>query len=218
MPSTLLSANAITVKFGALKLFTNLNFVLNKGENWVLKGRSGSGKSVLLQTLAGNIAVGSGMINYHFLAFVGARHNFKNLSNTGELYYQQRFNSSDSEDALTVRQYLSVIKTNNHAPAYWTFNKTVKLLNLDALVEKQTIKLSNGETKRLMMAAALLKNPLVLLLDNPMTGLDADTRQSFNTLLNEIVASGISIVMANSGPEVPDCITHVAVLEDGVIK
>ncbi|GGH05675.1 ATP-binding cassette domain-containing protein [Mucilaginibacter phyllosphaerae] len=225
----------IAVKFINQQIFKQLNFTLNSGDNWAITGKSGSGKSVLLQTIAGNISISGGNITYHFMAdvqqpagntpvnfhrfiaFAGARHHFKTLSNTSNFYYQQRYNSSDSEDTLTVSQYLQSVKANEHKPLYWTYDRTVAALNLTGLCDKQTIKLSNGETKRLMIAAALLKNPLILLLDNPMTGLDIATRQTFNILLNEISASGISIIMATSAFEIPDCITHVAVLNDGNI-
>jgi molybdate transport system ATP-binding protein len=159
------------------------------------------------------------LLTFHrFIAFAGAKHHFKTLSNTSDFYYQQRYNSSDSEDTLTVRQYLQSVKVNEHKPPYWTFDKTITALNLSALCDKQTIKLSNGETKRLMIAAALLKNPIILLLDNPLTGLDVETRKSFNVLLNEISASGISIIMATSTFELPDVVTNVAVLDNGSIS
>ncbi|MET3980619.1 molybdate transport system ATP-binding protein [Mucilaginibacter sp. UYP25] len=237
MKNPLVSLKNVSIKIATLQLFKNLNFELNHGENWAFVGKSGSGKSVVLQTIAGNTGINSGSIIYNFMddihkqisgdtlltfhqfiAFTGAKHHFKTLSNTSDFYYQQRYNSSDSEDTLTVRQYLQTVKVNQHKPAYWTFDKTVIALNLTALLDKQTIKLSNGETKRLMIAAALLKNPLILLLDNPMTGLDVETRRSFNTLLNEASASGISIIMATSAFEIPDCITHVAVLHNGAIS
>ncbi|MFA6088070.1 ATP-binding cassette domain-containing protein [Mucilaginibacter sp.] len=232
----LFSAGHISVKFSNNTLFNDLSFNVNKGENWAIMGNSGSGKSALLQIIAGNLSVSGGSIAYHFMdgiqqtggttpltfhrfiAFAGARHHFKNLSNTTDLYYQQRYNSSDSEDALTVHDYLLTVKANNHAPVYWTFDKTIAALNLTGLIDKQTIKLSNGETKRLMIAAALLKNPVLLLLDNPMTGLDVQTRKTFNLLLNEISASGITIIMATSGSELPDVITNVAVLNNGDIS
>ncbi len=227
----------IYVRFNNPPLFQNLTFTLNQGENWALVGKSGSGKSALLQTIAGNMGINGGVITHHFMddvhktmqseelvtfhrfiAFVGAKHHFKTLSNISDFYYQQRYNSSDSEDTLTVNQYLQTVKVNQHKPAYWTFDKTIAALNLTALCDKQTIKLSNGETKRLMIAAALLKNPLILLLDNPMTGLDVDTRRSFNDLLNEVSASGISIIMATSAFEITDCITNVAILDSGAIS
>jgi molybdate transport system ATP-binding protein len=229
-------ASHISVKFSNGTLFNDLTFSVSEGENWAITGNSGSGKSVLLQIIAGNLSVSGGSIAYHFMdgikqpegttpltfhrfiAFAGARHHFKNLSNTTDLYYQQRYNSSDSEDALTVRDYLLTVKANSHAPIYWTLDKTIAALNLTELIDEQTIKLSNGETKRLMIAAALLKNPMLLLLDNPMTGLDVQTRKTFNVLLNEISASGIIIIMATSGSELPDVITNVAVLDNGNIS
>lgn len=238
MNTPLITLNKISVKFANTPLFNQLDFEIRQGQNWAITGKSGSGKSVLLQTIAGNIGVNCGSIIHHFMddvnklhpnadarltfhrfiAFAGAKHHFKTLSNTADFYYQQRYNSSDSEDTLTVREYLQSVKVNAHKPACWTFDKTVAALNLTALCDKQTIKLSNGETKRLMIATALLKNPVILLLDNPMTGLDVETRKSFNILLNEIAASGISIIMATSTHELPDIVTHVAVLDSGSIS
>jgi molybdate transport system ATP-binding protein len=232
MMNTLLTASNISVKAAGKVLLNNISFELSKGQNWAIAGKSGAGKTVLLQTLAGNFGVSAGSISYNFMhgnanpertthhnfiAFAGSKHHFKNLSNTTQLYYQQRYNSSDSEDALTVTEYLQTVKANTHAPAYWTFNKTIAALNLTALSDKQIIKLSNGETKRLMIAAALLKNPVILLLDNPMTGLDVQTRASFNILLTEISASGISIIMATSAHDIPDVVTHIALMDNGAI-
>ena len=238
MKQPLITFDKVVVKFANNTIFNELSLALYHGKNWAFIGKSGSGKSVLLQIIAGNVGINAGSVTYHFMdivykqhpatdalltfhrfiAFAGAKHHFKTLSNTADFYYQQRYNSSDSEDTLTVRDYLQSVKVNTHKPAYWTFDKTITALNLTALCDKQTIKLSNGETKRLMIAAALLKNPIILLLDNPMTGLDVETRKSFNMLLNEIAASGISIIMATSAHELPDVITNVAVLNNGSIS
>ncbi len=237
MPSPLLSINHATVRYLHNILFQNLNFTVNKGENWALVGASGSGKSALLQTIAGRFNVTGGTIEYHFLddasiphvadrqpvtyhqliALVEPKHHFKNLSNTKEFYYQQRFNSSDSEDSLTVAQYLETTHPSPGANIYWDKAKTVSLLNLKRLNDEQLIKLSTGETKRLMIAAALLKNPVLLLLDNPMTGLDVQTRTAFNNIVDEIIPSGITVIMATSPYEIPPALTHVAILKSGAI-
>jgi molybdate transport system ATP-binding protein len=237
MASPVFSARQITVRSVNGLLFSNLTFTINKGENWALVGESGSGKSALLQTIAGNFNVTGGEIRYHFfedylqqhpgnpdhlthhklVAMVEAKHHFKNLSNTGDFYYQQRYNSMDSEDALTVAEYLHTIKPASQPNLYWHFDKIIATLKLDKLSHKQLIKLSNGETKRLRIAAALLKNPALLLMDSPLTGLDVQTRQEFNAIIEEITASGISIVMATSPYEIPDAITNIAVLKNGAI-
>lgn len=236
MLHTLLSINKATVRYLNTTLFSDLTFKLNKGENWALIGESGSGKSALLQTIAGRFNITGGDINYHFwdefanlpdthevatphklIALVEPRHHFRNLSNTTDFYYQQRYNSSDSEDALTVADYLNSVPYINSTAIYWTFEKVTSLLRLDELLDKQIIKLSNGETKRLMIAAALLKNPVLLMLDSPLTGLDVKTREEFNGIIKQITASGISLIMATSVHEIPDTITHVAILKNGTI-
>jgi len=238
MNTTLLAIQHATVRYLNNVLFKNLSFTLNKGESWAIIGPSGSGKSALLQTIAGKFNITGGEIKYYFfedfiarkpahdsalthhklIALVESKHHFKNLSNTADFYYQQRYNSSDSEDALTVEAYLSTIKTVPGRTIYWDMDKAIGTLNLQQLRTKQLIKLSNGETKRLMLAAALLKNPSILLLDTPLTGLDVQTRAAFSLMIDEIVASGIAVVMATSASEIPAAITHVAVLQEGNIS
>ena len=238
MTHVILSINQVTVKSIHNNLFTNLNFRVNKGEHWALVGESGSGKSALLQTIAGRFNITGGQITYPFFedykiknhitdpnftpqqitALVGATHHFKNLSNTNNFYYQQRFNSFDSEDAQTVSQFLNAIVEQypKHASG-WDYKRVINRLNLLKLADEQIIKLSNGETKRLRLAAALLKNPVLMLLDNPLNGLDVQRRADFNLLLEEMIASGTSIIIATAPDEIPDCITHVAHLEHGEI-
>ena len=228
MQLPLISIKNITVRYLNYTLFTGLNFTVKKGDHWALLGESGAGKSALLQTIAGRFNITGGNVDYHFpddhfsnkdaIAFVPAKHHFRNLSNTTDFYYQQRFNSSDSEDALTVDQYLLAVMPVIRQTQYWTFEKVTTLLKLKDLQDKQIIKLSNGETKRLMLAAALLKNPFILLLDNPLTGLDVQTRQNFNLIIEEIISSGITIIMATSPYEIPEAITHVAVLKNRTIS
>ncbi|HQS50668.1 MAG TPA: ATP-binding cassette domain-containing protein, partial [Daejeonella sp.] len=95
--------------------------------------------------------------------------------------------------------------------------RVTERLKLLPLLDKQLIKLSNGETKRLLIASALIRNPILLLLDNPLNGLDVAARQDFNELIREISDSGISIIMATTPSEIPEAITHVAVLDQGKI-
>lgn len=199
-------------------------------------GKSGSGKSTLLDFIMGKASMARGEANYPYfdsyiaeyhpddpffnryklMTQVSARHEFRNLSNTSDFYYQQRFNSCDSEDAETVAQYLSAVKVVRPS-AIWTYEKLADRLNLKLLLNKELIKLSNGETKRLMLAAALIKNPVLLLLDNPLNGLDVASRQDFNDLFTEIAGSGISTIMASPPNEIPDATTHIAVLGNGKV-
>lgn len=234
MQKTILEFDHITVRSLNQVIFEDLSFKINENENWALIGESGSGKSALLETIAGRLGVtrghidhayfdglagdhGEGPRNWHKrISFVSSRHSFRNLSNTTEFYYQQRYNSFDSDDAPTVASYLSGLPVLEPS-SYWNLERVVSRLNLTGMMDEQIIKLSNGETKRLLLAAALLKNPVLLLLDNPLTGLDVASRADFDHLIAEINASGISIIMATSPFEIPETITHIAVLGEGKI-
>ena len=236
MTNLLISFKDVSIRHFNTLVFEGLNFSLEKGQQWALVGKSGSGKSTFLDFIMGKASMAKGEAHYPYFDWhiqehhqddpmfnryklmtqVSARHEFRNLSNTSDFYYQQRFNSCDSEDADTVTAYLSTIKVVNPL-GIWTIQRVTERLKLTYLLDKELIKLSNGETKRLMLAAALIKNPLLLLLDNPLNGLDVAARQDFNELIQEISESGISIMMATPSTEIPKAITHVAVLENGKV-
>src|SRR5581483_6038520 len=130
MDTPLLSIENGLLKLGNNVVFSDLDFSVRKGQHWALVGESGSGKSALLQLIAGKLHLSAGSIRYHFheeflqqhpqheghltfhklVALVEPRHHFRNLSNTGDFYYQQRYNSSDSEDTLTVEEYLRAVQ------------------------------------------------------------------------------------------------------------
>lgn len=232
MITPLLSIKNADVGHVGIPVLQKINFNILPGKQYAVTGSAGSGKTSLLQAIAGNLQLKKGEI-CHFsksgvsgeatdfrkqIALVASRHHFRNLSNTSDLYYQQRYNSSDSDDALTVSAYLKNVATAYPASHHWDMANTISLLKLNMLVDKELIKLSNGETKRLMIAAALLKNPNLLLLDNPLAGLDVETRAFFNTILNQIAATGITIVMATSPHEIPSVITDVIVLKDRALQ
>ncbi|MXV51533.1 ATP-binding cassette domain-containing protein [Pedobacter sp. HMF7647] len=231
-----LSLRNADIRYLDQKLFSNLSFSVKKGESWALLGPSGSGKSALLAAIAGKLNITGTEVSYgfhdeyvsrhriddplftyqHLISYVPQKHHFKNLSNTSDFYYQQRYNSEDSEDAMVVKDYLTAIKIPD-GRNYWTVQKVTERLHLTSLLDKQLIKLSNGETRRLLIAASLLRNPLLLLLDSPFTGLDTDTRKELHSLVNDIVNFGITVIMATSPSEIPEVLTHVAILDKGQI-
>lgn len=225
------------IQYQNKRLFQELDFTIRQGETWALTGDSGSGKTSLLKALAGHLPITGGKWEAAFfeslkktgnipedplfswrnlVSFIDARHRFTNLSHTNTFYYQQRYNSCDAEDAPTVSEMLN--QEASH-PAWfgWTIENVIAVCRLEKLLDKQVILLSNGETRRLLIGLALLKNPALLLLDNPTAGLDILTRIEFEQLLARIIASGIHVVMSLSHHELPASITHIAQLKNGRI-
>jgi molybdate transport system ATP-binding protein len=176
-----------------------------QGEIWAVTGESGSGHSELLRRFLNQEA-----------AWVSYRHPFRNLSHTTDLYYQQRYNSYDAEDSQTVSEYLRDA-ANGHDTDPHQLEHIRTILQLDPLMDEQLIKLSNGETRRVLIAEAWAKQPETLLLDHPFTGLDAASRAAFSKILKEIAATGTVVLMATGPHEIPDVTDRVAVMKEGVV-
>lgn len=213
MQDKLVDIKNVSVKRGDTAILNNITLTVEQDEQWAIIGGSGSGKTTLAHALMGRIYY-SGQItfhptsnnNYKGMMLVEQQHHFKNLSNTNDFYYQQRFNSFDAEDAITVKEALQSLKEKN---------KWIELLHLTPVLTKPLIQLSNGENKRLQLAKALSANPHLLILDNPFIGLDVEGRQTLHQLLNAVSKEGIHLLIITTPSELPSCITHIAVLEKG---
>jgi molybdate transport system ATP-binding protein len=232
----LVAIHQATVRKMDKVVFESLDFEWRQGQHWALVGQTGLQMTVFLETILGRAMVTSGEIRRPFaadyslameaagkvhsfrdlIAIVSQQYQFRNKSNLQNFYYQQRFNSMDSEDALTVREYLRQSET--AVPGFWDLQRVLELMRLEHLADKSLLKLSNGETRRLAIALALLKNPRLLLLDQPLTGLDVDSRKDFPRILEKIIASGIHVMMSTHSDEIPEGITQVAVLRSRSIK
>ncbi len=82
--------------------------------------------------------------------------------------------------------------------------RVAELLALAPLMSRAVIALSNGETRRVLLARALLKNPQVLVLDDPAAGLDVSQRERLKAVLLSLAAQGVAIVMTcRHGDEAP---------------
>ena len=229
---TLISIQKATVRHLDKVVFENLDFLWEMDQHWAILGQSGVELTAFLNTVLGKTMVTSGSIERPFskiyqkhkseagkvnsfrdlIAIVSQQYSFRNKSNIKNFYYQQRFNSMESEEALTVEDYLANIEEKVSGP--WDLSKVIRFMKLENLKDKSLIKLSNGETRRLSFATALIKNPKILLMDQPLTGLDKETRDGFGAMLSDIIASGIHILMSTHNDEIPSCITNVGFLSE----
>jgi molybdate transport system ATP-binding protein len=219
MSAALAQLTDVSVSFNGIEILKNIHLSIQAGEQWAIIGKSGSGKTTLAQALAGRL-FHTGTVAFHLpehpahvrdhrILLIEQQHHFKNRSNTSDFYYQQRYNASDSEDAITVQEVLQPLI--NATPG----KNWVEQLHLTHVLEEPLIQLSNGENKRLQLAKALFLDPAVLIMDNPFVGLDVEGRQTLHRIIDFIAASGITIVLNTPPQDLPECITHVAVLENG---
>ena len=208
----------VKIMLGGKILLDNINLSMAHEEQWAITGPSGSGKTTLGKAIAGKI-FHRGIISFDTaekqeinpkILLIEQQHQFKNRSNVQQFYYQQRFNSSDAEDTLTVAEQFD--DTDQQLNEYW-----INFFNIRPIIDKPLIQLSNGENKRLQLAKAMIQSPSLLILDNPFVGLDKAGRSTLQEGLNKIVQAGTKIILFASPEDLPPCITHVAVIKEGKI-
>src|SRR4030095_13308372 len=217
MPSPAIILKKVSAQLYGKLVLDNISFELKTGQHLAIIGPGGSGKSSLAKVIAGKLFA-KGTIDIQYIVNSGLSpktdlieqsESFKNLSNLSDFYYQQRYNSFDSEDALTVEQELS-------KDGVWADAETLlDQLNLSHRKQTPLIQLSNGEQKKLQSVKHLLRQPQVLILDNVFTGLDVDSRKELHAIINHQALLGTTIILISGEKELPGCITHIAELQNG---
>ncbi|PIQ21870.1 MAG: hypothetical protein COW65_06480 [Cytophagales bacterium CG18_big_fil_WC_8_21_14_2_50_42_9] len=209
--------------------FENINWEVKPGETWVITGPVGAGKTTLAEAIMGKHRLQKGKISIydpsdpenkrflprHKIAFLSFQPHSAQL-NYNNFYLQQRYNSSESEDAITMQEFLAAALPAAADPEKIT--ETARLLGILDLLHLQVIKLSNGQTRKMLLARALLQEPLLLILDNPYAGLDVQTRQDLNKLLQNLIDQHIHIILLTNQNEVPEFATHVLLLDNSRVK
>ncbi len=218
----MLSASIILKNISAQQygkaVLDNISFEIISGQHLAIIGESGSGKSSLAKAIAGKLFTkGSLEISYTKTPALKAKtiliepsETLKNLSNVSDFYYQQRYNSCDAEDALTVEQELA--KTVGLSIETETL---LDQLNLSHRRLTPLIQLSNGEQKKLQLIKSLVQQPQVLILDNVFIGLDVASRKELHHIIDQQAKKGTTIIMVTDERELPSCITHIAELYKG---
>lgn len=188
-------------------VFEHVDWTLRPHENWAIIGKTGAGKTSFIDLIMGKMTIRAGSITfpvfhsnamqekgYFRLANYVAVVRFNvSLIDYKRFYYQQRYFSSENEGVQTVKDFLNTNDEN-----------LFKLLNINDLLDLELNKLSNGQTRKMYLAKALLRKPQLLILDNPFLGLDVQARLVLNDIIKKLITEGYHIiVICNYAHEVP---------------
>lgn len=174
--------------FGNYHVLKNVDLDLHKGENLVVLGKSGTGKSVLIKIIIGLLTPDRGKVEV--LNQVVDQITYKELLEL-RLKVGFSFQNSALYDSMTVRQNLEFpLVRNRRNLSKGEVNHAVEQ-TLDAVGLLQTInqmpsELSGGQRKRIGIARTLILQPEIMLYDEPTAGLDPITCLEINNLINEV--------------------------------
>jgi ABC-2 type transport system ATP-binding protein len=188
----MLEARALTKRYGPLLALDRVSFVLNPGEIVGYLGPNGSGKSTTVNLVVGLLEPSAGSV-----AIDGVR------VSQDPVAYKRRIGYVPEEpflySHLTATEYLTLVGRLRQIPAPTLDRKVTRLLHLFQLHDSRYRTMtaySKGMRQRVLLSAALLHDPSLLVLDEPFSGLDVNAGLLFRTLLRLLAAAGKMVLFS----------------------
>lgn len=214
----------VSVSYGDKEVLKNINWEVRAGEKWLLKGPNGSGKSTLLSLINGDHP--------------------QSYANTLYLFGQKR---GSGESIWDIKEHIGLISPEFHW--YFDANATVwesiasglydsvglfkqlpysKSIQVDEMVayfdlsdDKNELlhTLPLGKQRLVLLARTIIKNPELLILDEPCQGLDRQQTNYFNALVDELCGNGLTLIyVGHQESALPNCLEQKIELENGSVK
>lgn len=207
--------NGVSIRYGSRTILKSLDWTVNNGECWALSGQNGSGKSTLLslvcadnpQSYACDIVLfdkqrGTGETIWDIKKHIG--------------YVSPEMHRSYNRDMPAIRIVASGLKDSvglyvkPSEKDYEQCRFWMKIFGIEELAERTFLKLSSGEQRMILLARAFVKDPELLILDEPLHGLDKEHGELVKTIIDTFSKRrNKTIIMVTHYEEnLPPCITN----------
>ena len=190
----------------------NVTMDISKGV-WGLLGKNGVGKTTFLRILANLIKADDGKVEID-----GCGHISKSLIRGKIGYLPQELMFYDNMTVYDMLEYLCILSKIDSKKIKTEIIEKLKMVNLISKKNTKIRELSGGMKRRLGIAQALLGNPPILLLDEPMVGLDPEERINIRNILYEIGRERIVIVSTHIIEDVQVLCDYIVVLNNGKLQ
>jgi len=187
----LISLKNVQVAFNAIPILNTINWTISKGEFWQLKGSNGSGKTTLLSMITGENSKGYGQELYLFGHKKGSGESIWDIKkNIG--YYAPMLTHNFKGQHTTENMLISGLTDSIGLYQLPTeqqkklANEWLKVIDLKAFKNTLFSDLTQGNQRLVMVARAMIKQPLLLVLDEPTENLDDSSAALFVALINKI--------------------------------
>jgi phospholipid/cholesterol/gamma-HCH transport system ATP-binding protein len=213
--------NNLRKAFGNQEVLRNVSLNLYKGENLAVVGKSGTGKSVLIKCIVGLLSADGGTIKVFDKNVPQLKR--KEL---GELRLKIGFlfQSGALYDSMTVKQNLEfplrrVKKKRTEKEIKEKINEVLENVGLADALHKMPSQLSGGMRKRISLARTIVVDPMIILYDEPTTGLDPVTSDEISALINDVQKKykTSSIIITHDIKCALTTANRIIMLEDGEV-
>ena len=216
IPQEIIRFNNVTIRYGERTILKNLNWVVLKGEHWSLSGQNGSGKSTLLslvcadnpQSYACDISLfgqkrGSGESIWDIKRHIG--------------YVSPEMHRSYKQNIPAIEIVASGLKDTiglYYKPSKEERDKCIEWMNvfgIKKLTDRKFLEISSGEQRLVLLARAFVKSPDLLILDEPLHGLDLCNRNMVKAIVDRYMIDNPDctlIYVTHYENELPNCIDN----------
>ncbi|MFJ4834205.1 metal ABC transporter ATP-binding protein [Streptomyces sp. NPDC088747] len=212
-----ISLRGVTAELGSRPVLRGIDLTVNRGEVVALLGANGSGKSTAIRSIIGQVPVSGGEIEI----FGTPRRRFTDWGRLG--YVPQRTTAAGGVPATVTeivasgrlsRARFGVLRRADHEAVC----RAIDLVGMADRAKDSVNALSGGQHQRVLIARALASEPELLIMDEPMAGVDLASQAVLASTLREQVAQGTSVllVLHELGPLEP-LIDRAVVLRDGCV-
>ncbi|MGW0843277.1 metal ABC transporter ATP-binding protein [Streptomyces sp. NPDC002787] len=217
MTEPVISLRGVRAELGSRTVLRGIDLTVHRGEVVALLGANGSGKSTAVRTVIGQVPVSAGEIEL----FGTPRHRFRDWRRLG--YVPQRTTAAGGVPATVTeivtsgrlsRTRLGILRKADHE----AIRRALDLVGMTDRAKDSVNALSGGQHQRVLIARALASEPELLIMDEPMAGVDLVSQEVLASTLREQVAKGTTVllVLHELGPLEP-LIDRAVVLRDGCV-
>lgn len=183
-----IEVNNLSKSFSGKDVLKDTSFILNEGENLVILGKSGTGKSVLIKCIVGLLTPDSGRIKVFD----------KDISSLSKKEFSEMkqkigflFQNGALYDSMTIKENLEfplvrLKKGITKKEIHEKITDVLENIGLPDVLDKMPSELSGGMRKRVSLARTIVVDPNIMLYDEPTTGLDPITSDEISDLINEV--------------------------------
>ena len=211
----IIKINHLCKSFGEVKAVQDLSFCVKEGELFAFLGINGAGKSTTINIICGQLSKDGGSVE---IDGADLEQNLNHIKGTLGVVFQ----NSVLDSALSVYDNLQ-----SRAALYGItgtafkgrLSELAKLLDFENLLKRSVGKLSGGQRRRIDIARALINRPRILILDEPTTGLDPQTRKTLWSVISDLRRNdNMTVFLTTHYMEEAAEADYVVILDSGKIS
>lgn len=178
--SSLVELRNVVKKYGKNLILDGINLNIEKGDFIAITGMNGCGKSTLVNIISKVIDPTSG----------------ETIINVDKNEIGMQIQEAKFDDQMLVKDYINLYK-NLYKLTPKEYEKTLKLLRLDKLVDYKIKALSGGQKQKLNIMISLIHNPKLIIFDELTSGLDSFSRYEIREILHELNKEGVTMIIVS---------------------